>query len=49
MAGEMDLDALRQEAFTSALAPPGESGAPTFSAHPRAKSVLLFPCALRAL
>jgi hypothetical protein len=49
MTGEMDLDALRQEALTPALAPPGEGGAPTFSAHPRAKSVLLFPGALRAL
>jgi hypothetical protein len=45
----MDLDALRQEALTPALAPPGEGGASTFRAHPRAKSVLLFPGALRAL
>jgi hypothetical protein len=49
MPGEMDLDALRQEALTAALAAPGEGGAPTFSAHPGTKSVLLFPRALRAL
>jgi hypothetical protein len=45
----MDFNALRQEAFTPALAPASESGAPTFGAHPRAKSVLLFSGALRAL
>jgi hypothetical protein len=49
MAGEMDFSALRQQAFATALAPPGESGPTTFCAHARAKAVLLFPGALRAL
>jgi hypothetical protein len=49
MAGEMDFSALWQQAFATALAPAGESGATTFCAHARAKAVLLFPGALRAL
>jgi hypothetical protein len=49
MPREMDLDALRQEALATTLATPGEGSPPGFRAHPRAKSVLLFPGALRAL
>ncbi len=46
---EMDFHAFRQEAFASPLTAPCESGASAFGAHPRAKTVLLFSGALRAL
>jgi len=45
----MNFNALRQEAFTAALTTPRERGPSAFRAHPRAKAVLLFPGALRAL
>jgi hypothetical protein len=45
----MDLSALRQEALATPLAPPCEGGAAAFRAHARAKSMLLFSGALRAL
>ena len=49
MPGEMDFDALWEEAFTSALAAPRESGAPALGAHACTKTVLLLSCALGAL
>jgi hypothetical protein len=49
VAGEMDFHALRQQTFAAPLTPPGEGGAPGFRAHARAKTVLLFPGAFRAL
>jgi hypothetical protein len=49
MAGERDFHALRQQTLTAALATPGKRGASAFRAHARAKAVLLFPGALRAL
>jgi hypothetical protein len=49
MAREMDFCALRQQTFATALATPGEGGASAFCAHARAKAVLLFPGAFRAL
>jgi hypothetical protein len=49
MAREMDFHAFRQQAFAAALTPPGEGGPSGFRAHARAKTVLLFPGALRAL
>jgi hypothetical protein len=45
----MDFRALRQETFPSTLTAPRESGAAGFRAHAGAKSVLVFPGALRAL
>jgi hypothetical protein len=45
----MNFHAFRQETFPSALAPAGEGGAAAFRAHARAKTVLIFPGALRAL
>ena len=45
----MDFSALRQETFPSTLTAPRESGATGFRAHAGAKSVLVFPGALRAL
>jgi hypothetical protein len=45
----MNFHALRQETLAAALTPPCERGAPAFRAHARAKAVLLFPGALRAL
>jgi hypothetical protein len=45
----MDFRALRQEAFATALATPREGCPPAFRAHPRAKAVLLFSGAFRAL
>jgi hypothetical protein len=45
----MNFDALRQKAFAAALTAPRETGASTFRAHARAKSVLLLSGALRAL
>ena len=49
MAGEMHLDALRQQTLATTLTTPGERGAAAFCAHARAKAVLLFSGALRAL
>ena len=49
VAGVMDVCALRQETFAAALTTPSETGATAFGAHPRAKSVLIFPGAFRAL
>src|SRR3954466_16180681 len=49
MPGVMDFSALRQETFPSPLTAPRESGATGFRAHAGAKSVLVFPGALRAL
>jgi hypothetical protein len=49
VAGEMDFDALWEEAFTAALATSRESGAPALGAHAGTKPVLLLSCALGAL
>ena len=49
MPSVMYFYAFRQETFPSALAPARESGAAAFRAHPRAKTVLIFPGALGAL
>jgi hypothetical protein len=49
VASEMDFHALRQQTLATALTPPREGGASAFGAHPRTKTVLLFPGALRAL
>jgi len=49
MPGVMNFCALRQETLAAALAP-ARQGRPTgFCAHPRAKTVLILPGALRAL
>jgi hypothetical protein len=45
----MDFHALRQETLAATLTPAREGGAPAFRTHARAKAVLLFPGALRAL
>jgi hypothetical protein len=45
----MHFHAFRQETFAAALAAPGESRAPTFGAHARAETVLLFPGSLGPL
>ena len=45
----MNFDALRQETLAPALTAAGEAGAPTFGAHARAKTVLIFSGALGAL
>jgi len=45
----MDFRAFWQEPFPSTLTPPRESGASAFGAHARAKTVLVFSGALRAL
>jgi hypothetical protein len=45
----MHFSALRQQAFAPALTPPRETGSPTLGAHARAKTVLIFSGALRAL
>ena len=49
MPREMDFHALGEEALTAPLTTPREGGAAAFGAHARAKAVLLFPGALRAL
>ena len=49
MAGEMDFDALWEEAFAAVLAAPRESSTPGLGAHAGTKSVLLLSCALGAL
>jgi hypothetical protein len=40
------LDTFWQQTLATALAPPGECGAPAFGAHARAKTVLAFSSAL---
>jgi hypothetical protein len=45
----MNFHALRQQPFPSALTPPRKRGASAFRAHARAKTVLIFSGALRAL
>ena len=45
----MNFHAFRQEPFPSTLTPPRECRPAAFRAHARAKSVLIFPGALRAL
>jgi hypothetical protein len=45
----MNFHALRQQAFPAPLTTTGERGAAAFGAHARAKSMLTFPGALRAL
>ena len=42
----MFLDAFWQQTLATALAPPGECGAPAFRAHARAKTMLAFSSAL---
>jgi hypothetical protein len=49
MAREVNFHAFGQEAFAATLTTPGESRAPTFGAHARAETVLLFPGSLRSL
>jgi hypothetical protein len=45
----MNFDAFRQKPFAAALATACEGGATAFRAHPRAKTVLVFASAFRAL
>jgi hypothetical protein len=45
----MHFGTLWQQAFTAALTAPRETGPPAFGAHARAKTVLIFSSALRAL
>jgi len=45
----MNFRALRQQAFTTALASPSEAGPPAFGTHARAKTVLILSGALGAL
>src|SRR5437868_9849111 len=45
----MNFRAFRQQPFPSTLTPPREGGASAFGAHAGAKTVLVFPGALRAL
>jgi hypothetical protein len=45
----MDFDTLRQQTFPAALPTPGKGRPPGFRAHARAKTVLIFSGALRAL
>jgi hypothetical protein len=45
----MNFRAFRQQTFTTPLAPPRETGSPALRAHARAKTVLIFSGALRAL
>jgi len=45
----MNFHAFRQKPFPSTLTTAREGGAPAFCAHPRAKTVLVFSRALRAL
>lgn len=40
--GEVTLDALREQTFTSPLAPAGQRGAAAFCLHPGTKAVLPF-------
>lgn len=45
----MNFHAFRQEPFPATLPPARKRRAAAFRAHPRAKAVLIFPGALRAL
>jgi hypothetical protein len=45
----MHVRALGQETLAAALATPGESGAASFGAHARTKTMLLFPGSLGSL
>jgi hypothetical protein len=45
----MDFHTLWQQAFPAVLTTPGEGGSSSLRAHARAKTVLIFPSALRAL
>jgi hypothetical protein len=45
----MNFHAFRQQPLPPALTPPGEGGAAAFRAHARAKTMLVFSGALRAL
>jgi len=45
----MNFNAFRQEPFPSTLTPPRERRPAAFRAHARAKTVLIFSGALRAL
>jgi len=45
----MHFHALGQETFAATLTTPGESRTPTFGAHARAETVLLFPGSLGSL
>jgi hypothetical protein len=47
--GVMNFHALGQETFPTTLTAPREGGATALRAHARAKTVLIFPGALRAL
>ena len=49
VAREMNFHALRQQTLATALTAPGKRGATAFRAHARAKTVLIFSSALRAL
>jgi hypothetical protein len=45
----MNLGTLGEQPFAAVLAATGKTGATGFGAHARAKTVLIFPGALRAL
>jgi hypothetical protein len=45
----MNFHAFRQKPFPSTLTATRQGGPAAFRAHPRAKTVLIFPGALRAL
>jgi hypothetical protein len=49
VAGVLNVGALRQQPFATVLAAASETGATILGAHARAKTVLIFPGALRAL
>jgi hypothetical protein len=49
VAGEVTLDAFRQETLSAALTTARERGPSTLGPHPRAKSVLLFSRSFRWL
>ncbi len=45
----MHFGAFRQQSLAAPLTTAGKTGATAFGAHPRTKSVLLFPGAFRSL
>ena len=49
VAGEVNLNTLRQQAFTPALTTTGQDGAAAFGLHPSAEAELLFTCPLGRL
>jgi len=49
VAGEVQVNALWEQAFATALAPARKSGAAAFCFHTRAETVLLFTRSLRWL